>query len=64
MKTRKEFVFEDQQLVNKLHRPITRIFKKLKVYSSFQYNVSGASFADMQLISECNKGVRSLLICY
>ena len=35
-------------------------FKK-RVYSSFKDNIWGADFADMQLISKFNKGIRFLL---
>lgn len=64
LQTRKGFASEGQQLFNQLHKSITRRFKKRKVYSSFQYSSFGANFEGMQLISECSKGVRSLLICY
>ena len=39
---------ENQQLANKLHKPIIRKFKKRKVYSSFKDNICGADLADMQ----------------
>ena len=35
------------QLVNKLHKPIIRKFKKRKVYSSFRDNIWGVDLADM-----------------
>ena len=41
----------------KLHKPIIRKFKKLKIYSSF----IDADFTDMQLISKFNKGFHFLL---
>ena len=47
----------NQQLANELHKPIIRIFKRMKVYSSFQDNFffwvgwGGRDLADMQLIS-------------
>ena len=50
-----------QQLANELHKPIIKIFKRGKVYSSFKDNIWGADLADMQLISEFNKGIRLLL---
>ena len=37
-------------------------FKKRKVYPSFTDNVLGAEFADMQLISKLNIGIR-FLVC-
>ena len=49
------------QLADELHQPIIRKFKKRKVYSSFRDNIWGVDFADMQLLSKCNKGFRFLL---
>ena len=48
-------------LAEKLHKPITRKFEKLKVPSSFIDNICGAELVDMQLISKFNKGFRFLL---
>ena len=50
-----------KQLVEELHKPIIRKFKKRKVYSSFKDNICGAGVADMQLISKFNKRFRFLL---
>ena len=52
---------ENEQLAEELHEPISRKFKKRKVFSSFKDNVWGADLADMQLISKFNKGFRFLL---
>ena len=52
---------ENQQLANELHKPITRKFKKRKVYSSFKDNIWGVDLADMQLTSKYNKGIKYLL---
>ena len=52
---------QNQQLVNELHKPVIRKFKKRKVYSSFQGNIWGADLADKPLISKFNKGIRFLL---
>ena len=52
---------ENIQLADELHKPITRKFKKRKVYSSFRDNIWGADLADMQLLSKFNKGFRFLL---
>ena len=52
---------QNQQLANKLHKPIIRSIKKRKVYSSFKDNIWGADLADMQLISIYNKGIRYVL---
>ena len=49
------------QLANKLHKPIIKKSKKIKVYSGFRDNIWGADLADMQLISKFNKGFRFLL---
>ena len=51
----------NQQLVNELHKPIIRKFKRRRVYSSFKNNIWGIDLADMQLISKYNKGIRYLL---
>ena len=49
------------QLANELHKPIIRKFKKRKVYSSFRDNIWGVDLADMQSLTESNKGVKYLL---
>ena len=51
----------NQQLVDELHKPIIRKFKRCKVYSSFKDNIWEADLVDMQLISKCNKRMR---FCY
>ena len=57
----KNEIKQNQQLPEKLHKPIIRIFKKRKVYSAFKDNIWGADLVDMQLISKINKGIRFLL---
>ena len=57
----KNEIKQNQQLPEKLHKPIIRIFKKRKVYSAFKDNIWGADLVDMQLISKINKGFRFLL---
>ena len=52
---------QNLQLPKELHKPIIRKFKKRKVYSGFKDNIWGADLADMQLISNFNKGFRFLL---
>ena len=47
-------ISEDQQMANEIHRPITRKFKKCKVYSSYRDNIWGADLEDMQTISKYN----------
>ena len=49
------------QLAEELQKPIIRNFKKRTVYSGFKDNIWGADLADMQLISNFNKGFRFLL---
>ena len=51
----------DQELPEKIHKPVIRKFKKRIVYSSFINNIWGVDLADMQLISKINKGSRFLL---
>ena len=43
-------------LVNELHKPIIRKFKKRKLYSSFRGNICGVDLADMQSLSKYNHG--------
>ena len=57
----KNKVKENEQLANELHKPITKKFKKRKVYSSFKDNIWGVGLADMQLISKHNRGIGYLL---
>ena len=57
----KNNIRENQQLANELDKPISRRFKKRKVYSLSKDNIWGADLADMQLISKYNKGIRYLL---
>ena len=52
----------NKELAEGLHKPIIRKFKKRKVQSPFINNIWGADLADMQLISNFNKGF-SFLLC-
>ena len=52
---------ENEQLAEKLHKPIIKKFKKRGVYSAFKDNIWVADLADMQLISKFNKRFRFLL---
>ena len=52
---------QNQQLVEDLHKPIIRKFKKRKVYAPFKDHTWGANLADMQSISKFNEGFRTLL---
>ena len=48
-------------MLNELHKPIIRSFKKRKVYSSFRDNIWSVDLADMQSLSKYNKGIKYLL---
>ena len=49
------------QPANELHIQIIRKFKRRKVYSSFRDEIWGVDLADMQSLSNCNKGIKYLL---
>ena len=42
-----KFMFQNEQLVNELHKPIINAFRKRKVYSSFKDNIWDVDLADM-----------------
>ena len=46
----KSEIMPNQQLAEKLRKPIIRKFEKRKVYSPLEVNISSVDFADMQLI--------------
>ena len=48
----------NKELAEELHKPIIRKFENRKVHSPFIDNIWDADFADMQLISKFNKGIR------
>ena len=52
---------QNKQLAEKLHKPISRKFKRREVYSAFKDRIWAADLADTQLISKFNKGFRFLL---
>ena len=52
---------QNLQLAKKLHKPITRNFKKRTVYSGFKNNIWDADLADMQPLSKYRKGMKYLL---
>ena len=54
-------MLQNQQLVEELHKPIIRTFRKRRVYSSFKDNIWGVDLEDIQLISNFNKGLIFLL---
>ena len=49
------------QLANEPHKPTIKKFKKRTVYSYFRDNILGVDLADMQSLSQYNKGVKHLL---
>ena len=51
----------NKQLVKELHKPIIKIFKRRKVYSSFKDNIWGVDLADMSLINKSDKEIKYLL---
>ena len=48
-------------LADKLHKPVIKKFNERKVYSQFKYNIWGVDLADMQSLSEKNKGIKYVL---
>ena len=44
------------QFADELYKPITKKFKKRKVYPSFRDNILGVDLADVQSLSKYNKG--------
>ena len=50
-----------KELAEELQKPVIRNFNTGKVHSPFIDNISGADIADMQLISNFNKGIWFLL---
>ena len=48
----------NEELTEKLHKPITRNYSKRKEHSPFIDNSWGADLADMQLVSKSNNGFR------
>ena len=57
-------VKHNEQLAEKLHKPIIINLKKRTVYSGFKDNIWVADLADMQLASNFNKGFRFLLCVF
>ena len=52
---------QNEQLAEEFIKPISRKFRKRRVYSTFKGNIWGADLADIQLIRKFNKGFRFLL---
>ena len=51
-------IMSDQELA------VIERFKNLKVYSSFEYNIWGTGYVDMQLMNKFNKGFQFLLLIF
>ena len=51
----------NEQLAEELHKPITKKFKRRKVYARFKGNIWAADFAKMESLSSKNKNVKYLL---
>ena len=52
---------ENKILAEELYKPVIKIFKRRKVYSSFKDNIWGIDLADVSLISKFNNGIKYLL---
>ena len=51
----------NEQLAKKLHKPVTKKFKKRKVYVRFKDNIWAADLAEMESLSSKNKNTKYLL---
>ena len=52
--------FNEQQ-AEKLRKPVTKKFKKRKVYARFKENICAAHLAEMESLSSKNENVKYLL---
>ena len=51
----------DEQLAEELRKPVTKRFKRRKVYARFKDNIWVADLAEMELLSSKNENVIYLL---
>ena len=51
----------NEQLVEELHKPVTKKFKRRKVYMRFKDNIWIANLAEMESLSSNNKNIKYLL---
>ena len=58
-KTRSE-INVNEQLAEKLHKPVSKKFKRRKVYAKLKYNIWAADLAEMGSLSSKNKNVKYL----
>ena len=60
-KKRGSVVSVDEQLAEELRKPVTKRFKRRKVYARFKDNICVADLAEMELLSSKNENVKYLL---
>ena len=58
-KTRSE-INVNEQLAEKLHKPVSKKFKRRKVFAKLKYNIRAADLAEMGSLSSKNKNVKYL----
>ena len=51
----------NEQLTEELHKPVTKKFKRKKVYVRFKYNIWAADLSEKGSLSSKNKNVKHLL---
>ena len=51
----------NEQLAAQLHKPVTKKFKRRKVYARFKDNICATDLAETELLSSKNKNVKYLL---
>ena len=55
-------VSENEQLAEELHKPVTKKFKRRKVYARFKDNIWAADLAEMESLSWENKNIKGKTI--
>ena len=58
--TNKAEVSVNEHLVEELHKPVIKKFKKRKVYARFKDNIWAADLAEMESLSSKNNNVKYL----
>ena len=51
----------NEQLAEKLHKPVTKRFNRRKVYARFKDNIWTSDIADMESLSSKNENIKYLL---
>ena len=51
-----------EQLVQELHKPVIKKFKRRNVYARFTDNIWAADLAEMELLSSKNKNIKYLYV--